>query len=253
MGNATLPEAMLLFSMGFAAILFILSFDYQELHFWNYFFYVCVVLLLAAILVIGKTAGGAQRWINLGFFNLQPSEPAKLMLVITLASYFSRKEVTDGYTLKQLVTPVVLTSIPFLLILIQPDLGTALMLVIIFVSMTYLSSSGFPFMQFSGAPASAQSFCLGEHAQTLPEAARPDLSKPGRGSDEPGISDHAVKNCGRQRADFRQGIYGRDPGASPFSPGTAYRFRLFRLGRGMGFFRQCFFSGLLFLYAALGD
>ncbi len=124
------------FLMGFAAILFILSFDYQELHFWNYFFYVCVVLLLAAILVVGKTAGGAQRWINLGFFNLQPSELAKLMLVITLASYYSRKEVTDGYTMKQLVTPVVLTSIPFLLILLQPDLGTALMMVFIAVSMT---------------------------------------------------------------------------------------------------------------------
>ncbi len=124
------------FLMGFAIILFILSFDYQELHFWNYFFYGFVVILLAAILVIGKSAGGAQRWINLGFFNLQPSELAKLMLVITLSSYYSRKEVTDGYTLKQLVTPVVLTSIPFLLILLQPDLGTALMMVFIAVSMT---------------------------------------------------------------------------------------------------------------------
>ncbi len=124
------------FLMGFAAILFILSFDYQELHFWNYFIYGFVVILLIAILIIGKTAGGAQRWINLGFFNLQPSELAKLMLVITLSSYYSRKEVTDGYTLKQLVTPVILTTIPFLLILLQPDLGTALMMVFIAVSMT---------------------------------------------------------------------------------------------------------------------
>jgi len=124
------------FLMGFAAILFILSFDYQELHFWNYFIYGFVVCLLLAILIIGKTAGGAQRWINLGFFNLQPSELAKLMLVITLASYYSRKEVTDGYTLKQLIIPIVLTTIPFLLILLQPDLGTALMMVFIAVSMT---------------------------------------------------------------------------------------------------------------------
>ena len=124
------------FLMGFAAILFVLSFDYQELHFWNYFIYAFVVILLIAILIIGKTAGGAQRWINLGFFNLQPSELAKLMLVITLSSYYSRKEVTDGYTLKQLITPVILTSVPFLLILLQPDLGTALMMVFIAVSMT---------------------------------------------------------------------------------------------------------------------
>ncbi|THB79858.1 MAG: rod shape-determining protein RodA [Desulfobulbaceae bacterium] len=124
------------FLIGAGAILFILSFDYQELHFWNYFIYVGVLILLIAILIIGKTAGGAQRWINLGFFNLQPSELAKLTLVITLASYYSRKEVTDGYTLKQLMIPIILTAIPFLLILLQPDLGTALMLVFIAVSMT---------------------------------------------------------------------------------------------------------------------
>ena len=59
--------------IGFSAILVILAVDYQELHFWNYFFYIFVVGLLAAILIIGKTAGGAQRWISLGFFNLQPT------------------------------------------------------------------------------------------------------------------------------------------------------------------------------------
>ena len=124
------------FLMGFAAFVFIISFDYQELHSWNYPFYGILVLLLLIALVAGSKAGGAQRWINLGFFKLQPSEPAKLMLVITLASYYSRREITDGYSLKDLFVPVLLTAIPFLLILLQPDLGTALMLGIIFVSMT---------------------------------------------------------------------------------------------------------------------
>lgn len=117
-------------------LFFIVSFDYQELHSWNYPIYGIIVLLLLIALVAGSKAGGAQRWINLGFFKLQPSEPAKLMLVITLASYYSRREIVDGYTLKDLFVPVLLTAIPFLLILLQPDLGTALMLGIIFVSMT---------------------------------------------------------------------------------------------------------------------
>jgi rod shape determining protein RodA len=104
-------------------------------HFWNYPIYVIINLLLLAAIFAGHEAGGAQRWINLGFFKLQPSEPAKLMLVITLASYFSRKEVVDGYSLKQLIVPIGLTGVPFLLILLQPDLGTAMMLGIIFVSM----------------------------------------------------------------------------------------------------------------------
>lgn len=125
-----------LFLMGFAGFLFLLSFDYQELHSWNYPFYLFILFLLVLAFFLGQSAGGAQRWINLGFFKLQPSEPAKLMLVITLASYYSRKEVVDGYTLKELITPIVLTAIPFMLILMQPDLGTALMLGFIFVSMT---------------------------------------------------------------------------------------------------------------------
>jgi rod shape determining protein RodA len=123
------------FLMAFSAFVFVISFDYQELHSWNYPFYVLILVLLVLAFVVGDRAGGAQRWINLGFFKLQPSEPAKLMLVITLASYFSRKERSEGYSIKDLFVPVVLTAIPFVLILLQPDLGTALMLGIIFVSM----------------------------------------------------------------------------------------------------------------------
>lgn len=124
------------FLMGFCLFVFVISFDYQELHSLNYPFYVLIVTLLLIAFFVGDKAGGAQRWINLGFFKLQPSEPAKLMLVIALASFYSRKEVVEGYSIKQLVVPVILTAIPFILILLQPDLGTALMLGIIFVSMT---------------------------------------------------------------------------------------------------------------------
>lgn len=124
------------FLMGFCLFVFVISFDYQELHSLNYPFYVLIVTLLLIAFFVGDKAGGAQRWINLGFFKLQPSEPAKLMLVIALASFYSRKEVVEGYSIKQLVVPVILTAIPFVLILLQPDLGTALMLGIIFVSMT---------------------------------------------------------------------------------------------------------------------
>lgn len=151
------------FLMGFAAIVFLLGFDYQELHFWNYFFYVIVVLLLLAILFIGKSAGGAQRWISLGFFNLQPSELAKLMLVITLASYYSRKDVTDGYTIRQLVVPILLTAVPFLLILLQPDLGTALMLGFIFASMTIFVKLRLSVYMILGGSAVGCAFLAWEH------------------------------------------------------------------------------------------
>jgi rod shape determining protein RodA len=124
------------FLFGFACCLVIISFDYQVMHLCNYPFYILVTILLLLSYFVGSKAGGAQRWIDLGFFKLQPSEPAKLMLVVSLASYYSRKEVIDGYSLKQLIMPILLTAVPFVLILMQPDLGTALMLGIIFVSMT---------------------------------------------------------------------------------------------------------------------
>jgi rod shape determining protein RodA len=122
--------------MGAAGIIFMVSFDYKELQLWNYPVYVLVILVLALVLFVGDSAKGAQRWIDLGFFQLQPSEPAKLMMVVTLASYYARKEVVGGYSLQDLIVPIILMAIPFTLILIQPDLGTALMFVIIFTSMT---------------------------------------------------------------------------------------------------------------------
>jgi len=124
------------FIMGMGLVLAIISVDYRIFMAWNYPMYGAICLLLIYALVLGKTLSGAQRWINLGFFNLQPSEPAKLMLVITLASYYSRKDTGKGFTLKELGIPIALTLFPFLLILKQPDLGTALMLGFIFVSMT---------------------------------------------------------------------------------------------------------------------
>ncbi|MBW2659453.1 MAG: rod shape-determining protein RodA [Deltaproteobacteria bacterium] len=124
------------FLMGITVFIIVLSFDYQILHSLNYPIYGITTFLLILAFFVGDSAGGAQRWINLGFFKLQPSEPAKLMLVIALASFYSRKEVVDGYSIKELIVPVALTAFPFVLILLQPDLGTALMLGIIFVSMT---------------------------------------------------------------------------------------------------------------------
>lgn len=125
-----------LLSMSAAGVLFLISFDYKELHLWNYPVYVVGVILLALVIFVGSSTNGAQRWINLGFFQLQPSELAKLIMVITLASYYSRKETIHGYSIKELITPIVLLAVPFVLILIQPDLGTAMMLVIVFISMT---------------------------------------------------------------------------------------------------------------------
>jgi rod shape determining protein RodA len=124
------------FLMGFAVIFFIICFDYHLLLSLNYKLYTFVIMLLLAALFFGKSDTHTQRWISLGFFNLQPSEPAKLCLVVTLASYYYRKDMGKGFSLRELIPPILLTLLPFLLILKQPDLGTAMMLGCVFVSMT---------------------------------------------------------------------------------------------------------------------
>lgn len=135
-GTPVYIKQLYFFLMGFVLIGVIISIDYKIFLTWNYFIYGMVIFMLLFALFFGKSQAGTQRWINLGFFNLQPSEPAKLMLVIALASYYARKDTGKGFTLKELFIPITLTLFPFLLILKQPDLGTALMLGFIFVSIT---------------------------------------------------------------------------------------------------------------------
>ena len=121
---------------GLALLVLLVSFDYKELETLGFIFYVAVLLLLVLAAFFLKTSiAGTQRWIDLGFFRLQPSEPAKLALVIVLASYFSRQEIGEGLGLLDLIKPGILTGVPFVLIMIQPDLGTAMMLAILFGSM----------------------------------------------------------------------------------------------------------------------
>lgn len=122
--------------MGFAIMLAIISVDYRIFIRLNYVLYGGIICLLFYALLFGSTTAGTQRWINFGFFKLQPSEPAKLILVITLASYYYRRDTGKGFSLRDLFVPGMLTFVPFVLILKQPDLGTALMLGFIFVSMT---------------------------------------------------------------------------------------------------------------------
>ncbi|HWH71131.1 MAG TPA: rod shape-determining protein RodA [Candidatus Sulfotelmatobacter sp.] len=135
-GTSIFFKQLYLYLMGFGLLVLIISVDYRMFITWSYPLYGGAVLLLLYALLFGNVFGGAQRWINLGFFMLQPSEPAKLVLVITLASYYYRKDTGKGFSLGELVVPMLLTGIPFLLIVKQPDLGTGLMFIFVFVSMT---------------------------------------------------------------------------------------------------------------------
>ena len=91
--------------------------------------YVISVLLLVGVEVIGSTGGGAQRWIDLGFMRLQPSELTKITLVMFLAAYYDWLDVKKVSRPIWVLVPVIIIMVPVFLTLRQPDLGTALLLV----------------------------------------------------------------------------------------------------------------------------
>ena len=93
-----------------------------------YLFYFATLFLLVVVEITGHIGMGAQRWINLGLFKIQPSELMKIGMVLFLARYFSFTTMQNIRTLRGILIPVVLTIIPVGLICLQPDLGTALML-----------------------------------------------------------------------------------------------------------------------------
>ena len=114
----------------FFLLFIILSF--VRIHFWYksaYLFYLIILILLIAVHFFGITASGSKRWINLFFFNLQPSELMKVALIVFLARYYNRRTFYDVNRLKFMFLPTVALFIPVALVIMQPDLGTALLIV----------------------------------------------------------------------------------------------------------------------------
>lgn len=113
-------------------ILFLITFlDYHSVVKYGYVFYSLSLILLILLFVIGDVRSGSRRWIDLGFFSIQPSEVIKLSIILALSKYFGESKKKDSYGLKELIVPLILVLIPFVLILLQPDLGTALSLFLI--------------------------------------------------------------------------------------------------------------------------
>lgn len=95
---------------------------------YSYFAYFLVLLLLIAVEVFGHIGMGAQRWIDLKLFKLQPSELMKISMVLFLAKYFHSSTLAQIESIKGILAPALMALFPVALIVLQPDLGTALML-----------------------------------------------------------------------------------------------------------------------------
>ncbi len=102
--------------------------DHRAFHRLAWVFYAAVLVLLVLVMVKGRYVMGARRWLALGPLNFQPSELAKLSVALALASFFAAdsEKRKDGYGLFGIALPMLITAAPAVLILKQPDLGTAL-------------------------------------------------------------------------------------------------------------------------------
>lgn len=124
---------------GMVALAVIVAIPYTTLAKWSKYIYWFMFALLAFVLVKGHVALGASRWIGTGSIQIQPSELAKVMIIVTLADHLNRK--TSMKRWRDLVSPIVHVAIPMLLIIKQPDLGTALVFAAILVAMLYMAGA----------------------------------------------------------------------------------------------------------------
>lgn len=108
--------------------------DYRHIERYAYLIYAAGVFSLILVFILARDVRGASRWINIGSFSFQPSEFMKPCLIVALGKYFHDDPRAEPRTLRELAVPLVLTAIPGLLIAKQPDLGTALMMGLLFVS-----------------------------------------------------------------------------------------------------------------------
>jgi rod shape determining protein RodA len=126
-------------TLGAGAAVLVVAIDYRNFERYAWVGYVIGVVLLVLVFLLGRDIRGSQRWIPIGSFSLQPSELMKVFFIVALAKHLHNDPRTEGRTLKDLIIPGLILSGPLFLILAQPDLGTALLLVFIFATVMFLT------------------------------------------------------------------------------------------------------------------
>src|SRR3989338_4971666 len=132
-----LKSQMILIFFGLIVMTIFSFFDYRKLYFLSFVSLILTIVLLVVVLIpgIGSSAGGARRWIDFGFFNLQPTELAKFSIIIYLSSWFTNKEK------KRFLPFITLISFLVFLIILQQDMGTAIIVFLLSLTIYYFSGA----------------------------------------------------------------------------------------------------------------
>ena len=125
------------FTIGLAGMGLSFAIDYRYYQKISYLAYGLAILSLVLVLVVGKSVMGAKRWLLIAGFTFQPSELTKLALIFALSRFFAERRLAPPYNLKELIIPFTMVAIPFLSLLKQPDLGTAMLVALISFSIIF--------------------------------------------------------------------------------------------------------------------
>lgn len=124
------------FLAGCLVFIMMININYRKIVGVSSVFYFLILALLLAVLMVGSRRLGAQRWLAIGPLNIQPSEFSKLFITIALIQYMANHKNYSSF--RNILIPVVMIAVPFILILKEPDLGTALMLLPVLFALLYI-------------------------------------------------------------------------------------------------------------------
>ena len=134
----------------FFPLMIVLSFfSIRFWHFFSYIFYIIVLIFLIWAAMYGIKASGSQRWINLYFINLQPSELMKIAIIACLAKYYHRISLEKVNTFQSISTVLTILILPIMLVLSQPDLGTSILIALSGLAVIWLAGLSIKFFIYS--------------------------------------------------------------------------------------------------------
>ena len=218
------------YGIGFGIISVTMMFNYKALDQWAHVIYALCIALLICVFIYGKYVGGARRWLALGPISIQPSELAKLAVIISLARYYSRTAHPLGFTLRELLTPFVLTVIPFIMIVRQPDLGTAMLVLLIAASITVFVKIERRSLIYILAVGTVTVPLVWFFFERLSKTADFDVFEPRPGPPGGGLQRDPVEDRHRLRPDYRQRVSERHAKRPFVSARATHRFYLFGFG-----------------------
>ena len=137
------------FSIFFVMMVFISFINIKRWHSFGYFFYLVALALLIWASLFGISAQGSQRWINLYFINLQPSELMKIAIIVCFAKYYHRIQLSNVNRFKNIVIPILILFIPITLVISQPDLGTSILIALSGIIVLWLAGVNIKYFFYS--------------------------------------------------------------------------------------------------------